>query len=107
MDYIGYIIIGLIVALALWITFGSRRKKWYKVYTADNKIMLLQRDIKERWWRTSDRYMRFMDEWGKEWTFPSNAHWVLYWVEVPENELETVRDEIMRIRQQETKSESE
>jgi len=96
MQYIGYVLVGMIILLGLWITFGSKKKKWYKVYLANNDVMLLQRDLKERWWRTSDRYMRFINEYGQEITFPSNAHWVLFWVEIPENELELARDEISR-----------
>lgn len=99
MDYIGYVIIGLIVLLGVWITFGSRKKRWYKVYLANNDIMLLQRDIKERWWRTSDRYLRFVNEQGHEITFPSNAHWVLMWEEVPDSEIDIVRDEIRRTKE--------
>ncbi len=99
MQYVGYAIIGLIVILGLWITFGSRKKRWYKVYLANNDVLLLQRDLKERWWRTSDRYMRFVNEYGKEITFPSNAHWVLMWEEVPDNEVDVVKDEIKRTKE--------
>lgn len=99
MDYIGYVLIGLIILLGIWVMFGSRKKKWYKVYLANNDVMLLQRNLRERWWRTSDRYMRFIDEKGKEITFPSNAHWVLFWEEIPNNELEVARHDIQMIKQ--------
>ena len=100
MQYVGYILIGLIVLLALWITFSSRKKKWYKVHLASGDVMLLQRDLRERWWRTSERYMRFMDEYGKEVTFPSGAHWILMWVEVPDGEVEITKEEIKRMKEQ-------
>lgn len=99
MEYIGYVVIGLIFALGIWVTFGSRKKKWYKVYLANNDVLLLQRDLKERWWRTSERYMRFVNEEGKEVTFPANAHWILMWEEVPEVELDIVREEIRRMKE--------
>lgn len=91
---IGYIILGLILALAISIMFQSKKRSYYKVYLANNDIKLLYRDFRERWWRTSDRYMRFKDEHDKEITFPSGAHWVLMMEEVDENELDIVRDEI-------------
>jgi hypothetical protein len=103
MDYVGWVIIGIIGVILLWISFGSRKKKWYKVYLANNDVMLLQRNLKERWWRTSDRYLRFVDEFGKEWTFPSNAHWILMWVEVPDKEISIVKEEIKRIKEERAK----
>ena len=66
------------------------------MYLANNDIMLLQRDLKERWWRTSDRYMRFVDEFGREYTFPANAHWILFWVEVLEGQLEEAKLELQQ-----------
>lgn len=99
MNLIGWILIGLIVLIGVGITLQSRKKKWYKVYLANNDVLLLYRDIRERWWRTSDRYMRFKDEFGREITFPSNAHWVLMWEEVDEEELDIVRNQIAEAKQ--------
>jgi hypothetical protein len=94
------IIIGVFVVLMFaWLYLGSRKKRWYRVYIANNDVMLLSRDLNERWWRTSDRYLRFKDEFGREITFSSNAHWILYWVEVPDNELEATKIEIKRIKE--------
>jgi len=106
MEYVGYVLIGVIVAVAVWITVGSRKKIWYRVSLANNDVLLLQRDLKERWWRTSDRYMRFKNEQGKEITFPSNAHWVLMWEEIPDNEVDIVRGEIKRIKEAQVKEEA-
>lgn len=94
------IVIGiLIIALIGWVTIGSNKRRWYKVYLANNDVKLLYRDLNERWWRTSDRYMRFKDERGQEVTFPSNAHWVIMWESVSEAELPKVREEIIRIQE--------
>jgi hypothetical protein len=98
MDYIGYAIVGVMVILLIWVTFGSSKVKWFKVYLANNDVLLLKRDLRERWWRTSDRYMRFKNENNREITFPSNAHWVLMWEEVPIAELELIKDEILKNR---------
>lgn len=98
MDYIGYILLGVVVVVLIWVTFGSSKVKWFKVYLANNDVLLLKRDMKERFWRTSDRYMRFKDERNREITFPSNAHWVLMWEEIPNNELNIVRAEILANR---------
>ena len=99
MEYMGWIIIGFIVLLGLWIVIGSRKKRWYKVYLANNDVLLLKRDMNERWWRTNDRYLRFKNEDGKEITFPSNAHWVLMWEEIPDSELSLAREEIQRMKE--------
>lgn len=98
LEYIGWAVLAVILILFIWITFGSSKKKWYMVYLANNDVMLLQRNIRERWWRTSDRYMRFLDENGNEVTFPSNAHWIIKWVEVKDGELDMAREEINRIK---------
>ncbi len=100
---IGIVLVLLIAVLGVWVMAGSKRVRWYKVYLANNDVLLLRRDLNERFWRTSDRYMRFKDEFGKEITFPSNAHWVLMWQEVPKNEIEIVKQEIrnMKIKKQE------
>jgi hypothetical protein len=98
MSYIGYALLAAVVGMLVWVTVGSSKKTWYKVYLANGDILLLQRDLKERWWRTSDRYMRFKDERGREITFYSGGHWVLMTEEVPNSELGIVKDELQRHR---------
>lgn len=95
------VLLGVIVITAVWIFLGSRKKQWYKVYQADGVILLLYRDLNERWWRTNDRYMRFKDKSGREVTFPSAAHWIIRWEEVVDNEVAMVEGEIYRMREQE------
>ena len=97
---IGIVMLVAILAVAVWIIVGSSRRKWYKVYLANNEILLLYRDFGERWWRTNNFYIRFKDEVGKEVTFPSNAHWVLMWEEVHKDEINVVRDEIQRRKEE-------
>ena len=91
---LGAMILGLIV----WVSLGSKKRKWFKVYLANNDVMLLYRDWNERMWRTSDRYMRFKDEYGVEVTFPSNAHWILMWEAVPDDKVADVKEEIRRMK---------
>jgi hypothetical protein len=88
----------LIIATAVWVYMGSRKRQWYKVYLANNDVMLLYRDLNERWWRTNGTYMRFKNEYGKEVTFLSNAHWVLMMEEVPLSELNVAKEEVRRIK---------
>jgi hypothetical protein len=102
MSSASYILFGVavvILALMAWVSFGSKKKKWFKVYLANNDVMLLYRDLGERWWRTSDRYMRFKDEYGREVTFPSNAHWILMWESVADDKVETVKEEIRKMKE--------
>ena len=96
---IGILLGLLILGVAIWIIVGSKKRTWYKVYLANNEVLLLYRDFKERWWRTSDRYMRFKNEQNKEITFPSGAHWVLMMEEVGVEELDVVRDELRRMKE--------
>jgi len=91
---LGIIALIAIVGVAIWIFFGSKKRQWYKVYLADNRVYLLYRDMNERWWRTNDRYLRFKDEQNREYTFPSSAHWILMMVAVKETELESARQEV-------------
>ena len=94
-----WVVLGIAVIFAIWIFVGSKKRTWYKVYLANNDVLLLYRDLNERWWRTSDRYMRFKKESGEEITFPSNAHWVLFWEEVTKGQLSLAREEIQRIKE--------
>ena len=89
----------LLLALAIWIIYGSKKRQWYKVYLANNDVLLLYRDMNERWWRTSDRYLRFKDEKGSEITFPTNGHWVLMWEAIPLDRVEITKQEIKRMKE--------
>ena len=102
-SYVLYAVLAFVVIFAIWIFVGSKKKTWYKVYLANNDVMLLSRELNERWWRTSDRYMRFKKDSGEEITFPSNAHWVLFWEEVPAKDLDVARLEIKRIKENQGK----
>ncbi len=95
-----WVLIALIALLGIWVYFQSRRKTWYKVTLANNEERLLYRDLQVRFWRASDKYVRFKNEQGLEVTFPSQGHWVLQWEEVPLAKLNEVR-ESMRKRAQE------
>lgn len=94
-----YFILGSIVILAIWVTLGSRKKTWYKVYLANNDVMLLCRDMNNRWWRSNGTYLRFTTEQGVEITFPANAHWILMMEEVPIDQLDVARADIRRIKE--------
>lgn len=104
LNYVSYGIIALIIILAIWVSVGSKKRTWYIVYLANNDVKLLCRDLNERWWRTSDRYMRFKDESGKEITFPSNAHWVLMWEAVPKDGLDAARAKVQEIKSKQLES---
>jgi hypothetical protein len=98
------IVLGIVILLlAIWVTFGSKKKKWFKVFLANNDVMLLYRDLNERWWRSNGAYLRFKDEYGHEYTFPmgGGSHtWILMWVSVPDNELNVAREDIKKIHEQ-------
>lgn len=104
---LGLIALVAIVVVAIWVTIGSRKKRWYKVFLANNEVMLLYRDLNERWWRTSDRYMRFKDEFGREVTFPAEAHWIIRMEEVPDAEVSAVREQLYQMRERELARERE
>ena len=89
----------LIVGLIVWVIYGSKKRQWYKVYMANNDVMLLYRDLNERWWRTSDRYLRFKNEQGDEVTFPTNGHWVLMMESVRPDQVNNARMEIQKIKE--------
>lgn len=95
---IGIVLILLIAGLFIWVVVGGKKKRWYKVFTADNNCHLLYRDWNERMWRTNSYYLRFKDETDHEYTFPANGHWVLMMVEVKDDEREIARNEIESMR---------
>ena len=49
MDNTVWVILAAIVVAILLIMFGNRRKKWYKVYTAQPDIMCVYRTPKDYW----------------------------------------------------------
>ena len=72
-------------------------KKWYKVYLANNDVMLVYRTWKERWLSNS-KYPKFRrDDNNRLVTFPSEARWALMWEQIPEDEVPAVREEIRRM----------
>jgi hypothetical protein len=96
-NVIFYVVLACIIGLAIWVTVGSKKKQWYMVYLANNEVLLLCRDINERWWRSNGTYMRFKDELGNEVSFIANGHWILKMVSIPTNKLEDAKAEIKKI----------
>lgn len=92
--YIGIVLIVLIVALGVWVVMNSKKRRWYKVFTADGNCYLLYRDWNERMWRTNSFYLRFKDEGDLEYTFPAQGHWVLMMVEVKDDMIGVAKQEI-------------
>ncbi|MCJ7655160.1 MAG: hypothetical protein MUO97_07695 [Dehalococcoidia bacterium] len=88
--------IGVIVFLGLvvvWLLLSMRVKRWYKVYLANNDVILACRTWRERWW-SGGKFMQFREDSGRLITFPSDAHWILMWEQIPDNEVELVRQQI-------------
>jgi len=99
-----YVGLGVIVLIFIWVTFSSKKKRWYKVYLANNDVLLLCRDLSERWWRSNGSYLRFKDELGNEVTFPLIGHnWILKMVSVKDTELDIARAEVKRIAENQAK----
>jgi len=74
-------------------------KKWYKVYLANNDIILAYRTWRERW-LSNDKYPKFRrDDNDRLVTFPAEAHWALMWEQIPEDEVDIVRGEIRRMKE--------
>ena len=96
-----------ICVILMW-TVGSRRKRsWYKVYMANNDIRLMSRGWGERW-RSNDKFPRFSDDNGHEFTFPEGAHWVLFWEHLKtEEEVNLARTEMLIRREQKMENENE
>jgi hypothetical protein len=95
----------IIVLLIVYMFWGARKKRWYEVCLANNDILILYRDANERFWRTSDRYLRFKEENGSEITFTTGGHWVLYWREIPESMVAGKKAEIKRMKEETAKGE--
>jgi len=75
------------------------KKKYYKVYLANNDIILAYRTWRERW-LSNDKYPKFRrDDNNRLVTFPAEAHWALFWELVPEDEVPAVREEIRRMKE--------
>jgi hypothetical protein len=90
------IIAVMVLAVFIYSVLVSGKKRWYKVYLANNDVMLLYRDLNERWWRTNDRFFRFKNEVGKEVSFPTSGHWILFMEEV--TDLVVAREEIRNMK---------
>jgi hypothetical protein len=104
--YIFYVIFILIVGLAIWVSVGSKKRRWYLVYLANNDVLLLNRDLNERWWRSNGTYLRFKNELGDEVTFLSQGHWIIKMVSVPDNQLEIAREQVKKIKENQAKAEA-
>ena len=98
LNVLAFIIAGIIlVCLFFYIFTNSKKKRWYKVTLANQNVMLLSRDIGDRWWRSNSYWLRFKKEDGTEVSFSSGGHWVLMLEEVSESKLQDVRREIAQM----------
>ena len=96
---IGFIIIGVVVILA-----SGRKKKWYKIYRADGDVRLMYRIWAQRIW-ANDKHPKFMDDNGHEFTYPADGHWILAWELIPDEEVDTVRQELRIMKETRNKIE--
>jgi len=87
--------IGIVLLLVLaWVLLRARVKRWYKIYRADNDIMLVYRGWSERV-GSSDKNQKFRrDDNDHLITFPSEAHWILAWEQIPNEEVDIVRQQL-------------
>ena len=104
------IVVGVvIVLLVLWMFFRTGHKTWWKIYLANNDVMLLYRDASTRWGTQQvSGFMVFKDEYGRRHLFTKNAegwfvsgspHWIIRMVEVYDNEVEITRLQIAEAKQ--------
>ncbi len=99
--------IGVLVCLAtIWAMVSTSKVRWYKVYLANNVVRLMCRTSAERW-KASGKNMVFKDDTGRECTFPSEAHWILMYEQIPAHEVEMVRQQLVAERERRLKEESE
>jgi len=82
-------------------------KKWYKIYLANNDVILAYRTWRERW-LSKDKFPKFRrDDNNRLVTFPSDAHWILCWEQIPTDEVRVVREEIRRAKEEAVKKAEE
>lgn len=87
----------VVVLVALWAMLSTRKTRWYKVYLANNHVKLMYRTSRERW-GVSEKYVKFNDDNGHQITFPSEAHWILFWEQIPDHEVGMVRQQLIAER---------
>jgi len=82
-------------------------KKWYKIYLANNDVILAYRTWRERW-LSKDKFPKFRrDDNNRLVTFPSDAHWILCWEQILADEVGIVREEIRRAKEEAVKKAEE
>lgn len=84
----------LIVTVAAIIILSGRKRKWYKVYLANNDVQLLYKKAYDWWFRESGQRVVFRRENGNIIVFPTRAHWILFFEEIEESEIDAVKAEI-------------
>ncbi len=95
-QWVALIVFGIFVWVAISVGLNMK-KRWYKVYLANNDVRLMYRTFRERWW-SNEKVAKFMDDNGHEISFPSEAHWVLFWEYIPDDQVRSARAEIAKIR---------
>ena len=93
MSPFGIGVLSFLGLVLVWFLFSMRTKRWYKVFLANNEVILTCRTWKERW-QSGGKFMQFKDDNGRIVTFPSDAHWILMWEQIPDAEVAAVRQQI-------------
>jgi len=86
-------LVGAIILAVIVMLIQSRRKRWYKVYMANNDVRLLYKTTTDWWFREGGGKLVFRDNDGRVWVFPSRGHWILMYMEVRDivNEAKAVK----------------
>jgi hypothetical protein len=96
------LLLSLALSLGLfWVVsfFIRRKRRWYKINLASNDVIFAYRTSRERW-MSNDKYPKFrLDDNGHLITFPSEAHWILMWEQIPDAEVNMVRQQIREARE--------
>lgn len=77
-----WILAGLVVIALIYVIISSRKKRWYKVYLANNDVLLLYKTVGDFWFREGSGKAIFRYEDGRVVVFPDRGHWIAYYVEV-------------------------
>lgn len=88
-----FVVIGLLVVLALVIVFGNRKKKWYKVYTANDDIMCVYRKQDDYWLGENIKDMITAHEVDGT-TVYIPKHWIIKVKRINENQVDEALKEI-------------
>jgi hypothetical protein len=70
-----WILIAVIVVAFISIVFGGRKKKWYKVYLANNDVIPVYRKMSDWWWRDTSGMMGFRLIDGRR--LNVSKHWII------------------------------